>query len=224
MNYFAYIHCKPDGTPFYVGKGKLRRAKNLGERNPHHNNTVKKYGAENILVGMLECSSEEAAYDLEVGVIKCLRRSGFSLTNQNEGGKGGSRPTEDTRKRLSLAAKKRGISESCRQACIKARKGKALTDKQKKKQSEAMKGIVFSEEHRANISKSAKKRGISQKTRDANIRFLSKPVVGVHPDFGICTWGSAKQTALAIGSPISTTSKKIKSKMPCMGWVLRYMT
>ena len=21
MSYYAYIHCKPDGTPFYVGKG-----------------------------------------------------------------------------------------------------------------------------------------------------------------------------------------------------------
>lgn len=30
MTFFAYIHCKPDGTPFYVGKGALRRAKYLG--------------------------------------------------------------------------------------------------------------------------------------------------------------------------------------------------
>jgi hypothetical protein len=23
--YFVYIHCKPDGAPFYVGKGNIRR-------------------------------------------------------------------------------------------------------------------------------------------------------------------------------------------------------
>ena len=158
---FAYIHCKPTGVPFYVGKGVLRRAKYLGERNQHHQNVVAKYGKENILVGMLECSTPAIAYDLEAGIIKCLRRSGVELCNLTAGGDGGKNPSEETRKRLSEAAKKRGVSEACQLAKVAAKKGKALSEEQKKKQSETMKGIVFSEEHRRNISIGAKKRGMS---------------------------------------------------------------
>ena len=161
MTSYAYIHCKPDGTPFYVGKGALRRAKYLGERNPHHQNIVTKYGKPNILVGMLECSTDTIAYDLERGIIKCLRRQDIQLTNFTDGGEGTSNPTPETRKRLSEAAKKRGVSEACHQARIFAKTGKPLSELQKKKQSDAMKGIVFTEQHKENIRISAKKRGVS---------------------------------------------------------------
>ena len=157
---YAYLHCKPDGKPFYVGKGALRRAKYLGERNPHHQAIANKYGKNNILIGMLDCSSADIAYELERGLIKCLRRSGAELTNFTDGGEGGPNPTLETRKRLSNAAKKRGVSEACHQARIVAKKGKPLSLEQKAKQSEAMRGIVFTKEHRQNISISAKKRGI----------------------------------------------------------------
>ncbi len=159
---YAYIHCKPDGTPFYVGKGALRRVKNLRERNPHHRNIVAKYGKSNILIGMMECSSHEIAYDLEAGIIKCLKRMGVSLTNLTAGGEGGKEPSEETRIRLSEAARKRGISQATRDAVSKAKKGVPLSEDQKAKVSAAMKGIVFTEEHRKNISISAKKRGISK--------------------------------------------------------------
>lgn len=161
---FAYIHCKPTGVPFYVGKGALRRAKYLGDRNQHHQNIVKKYGKSNILIGTIECSSAEIAYDLEAGIIKCLRRSGVELCNLTAGGDGGKSPTEETRKRLSEAAKKRGVSQACQLAKVAAKKGKPLSEEQKKKQSKAMTGIVFSQEHRKNISISAKKRGVSATT------------------------------------------------------------
>jgi hypothetical protein len=159
---FAYIHCRPDGTPFYVGKGALRRAKYLGERNDHHKAVVKKYGRENIFIGLLDCSSGEIAYDLEAGIIKCVKRMGITLTNKTAGGDGGNNPCDETRKKLSLAAKKRGISQACREALIRAKKGKALSAEQKARQSASRKGIVFSDEHRKNISIAAKKRGMSQ--------------------------------------------------------------
>ena len=173
MQYFAYVHCKPDGTPFYVGKGKMRRAKYLGERNNHHKATVKKYGKDNILIGTLECSNEDTAFELEKGLIKCLKRMGVKLANYTDGGEGGSNPCEETRKRLSEAAKKRGVSESCKLALLKANTGRALPEKHKLKLSEAMKGKIFTEEHRRNISASAKKRGISDKVREASRKALT---------------------------------------------------
>jgi hypothetical protein len=88
---FAYVHCRPDGTPFYVGKGSFKRSNiilNKHLRNAYHQNIVKKHGKGSILVGRLECSSEEIAFELEKGLIKCLRNSGASLTNLTDGGEG----------------------------------------------------------------------------------------------------------------------------------------
>lgn len=158
---YAYIHCKPDGTPFYVGKGTLRRARYLGERNPHHKAIVSKYGTDNILKGWIECTDDKIALTLEVGIIKCMRRMGVCLVNFTDGGEGGKNPTPETRQRLSEAAKKRGVSKTCQTAKVIAKKGKPLSEAQKAKQSKAMKGRQFTDEHRKNISISAKKRGVS---------------------------------------------------------------
>lgn len=162
MTSFAYIHCKPDGTPFYVGKGALRRANYLGERNPYHQAIVNKYGRKNVLIGMLECSTSAIAYELEKGLIKCLKASGIKLTNFTDGGEGGVNPTLETRQRLSEAAKKRGVSEACITAKVAALKGKSLSDEHKQKLKQAQTGKIFTEEHRKNISISAKKRGMEK--------------------------------------------------------------
>lgn len=160
MASFAYLHCTPSGTPFYVGKGALRRVKYLGGRNAKHQEIVDLYGKDNILVGSLECSTSAIALELEIGIIKCLKRSGIDLCNLTSGGGGTQNPDAETRQRLSAAAKKRGVSESCRAASVAAKKGKPLSDEQKKKQSASMKGIVFSDAHKTNISLGAKKRGM----------------------------------------------------------------
>jgi hypothetical protein len=159
---FAYIHCKPDGTPFYVGKGALRRVKRLGERNQHHTAVVEKYGRANILIGKLECSSDEIAFQLEKGIIKCFKYAGIKLCNYTAGGDGGLSPIPETRKKLSEAAKKRGISEACKKAKIEALKGKSLSEEHKELLRIRQTGKVFSEEHRKNISISAKKRGMGK--------------------------------------------------------------
>ena len=94
MTYFAYIHARPDTTEqsgiFYVGKGKGRRHLNLIDRSLYHKHVIDKHGKENILIGKLDCSSEEIAFELEKGLIKCLRRSGVELTNMTDGGEGAS--------------------------------------------------------------------------------------------------------------------------------------
>jgi len=160
MTSFAYIHCKPDGVPFYVGKGSLRRAKYLGERNPYHKAVVAKHGKDSILIGKLECSSDEIAFELEKGLIKCLRASGVELTNFTDGGEGTVNPTPETRKRLSEAAKKRGVSQACQEAKVAVLKGKQLSEEHRAKLKQAQTGKIFTEEHRKNISISAKKRGM----------------------------------------------------------------
>lgn len=89
QQYYTYIHCKPDGTPFYVGKGRLNRAKYLSHRrNDHHKKIVAKYGKENIGVFIFPCDSEAQALADEMQHIAQLRKEGYELANYTDGGEG----------------------------------------------------------------------------------------------------------------------------------------
>ena len=92
MTFYAYLHARPNTEDasgiFYVGKGKDKRAYDLNRPNKHHSSVINKHGKENILVSLIECSSEQIAFDLEVGLIKCLARMGVALSNKTAGGDG----------------------------------------------------------------------------------------------------------------------------------------
>ena len=124
MTYYTYLHARPTTTDangvFYVGKGTAVRAGTIDRKNRHHKNIVAKYGKSNILLGKIECSTESIAFELEKGLIKCLRRMGVSLTNMSDGGEGqsGYAHTDDTRKRMSETHRKMCESET-RRAMLK---------------------------------------------------------------------------------------------------------
>ena len=90
--FYTYLHCKPDLTPFYVGKGSLKRCYELrsSRRSVHHRNIVAKYGQENIQVLIFKKDSEESAFKSEIRLIKMLRKAGFELCNKTDGGEGSS--------------------------------------------------------------------------------------------------------------------------------------
>jgi hypothetical protein len=95
--YYAYTHARPNTTDaggvFYIGKGYGKRAFDLShsdQRNIWHKRVVAKHGKENILINTIPCSSEKIALELEVGLIKCLRRMGVKLVNNTNGGEGAS--------------------------------------------------------------------------------------------------------------------------------------
>lgn len=86
--FYVYIHYKPNGDPFYVGKGIFERANSLKPRNPHHKNILLKYGTDNIIVQIYVCDSETHALQREVELIAQFRSEGFILTNMTDGGEG----------------------------------------------------------------------------------------------------------------------------------------
>lgn len=92
-SFYAYTHSRPDGSVFYVGKGQGRRAWNFTHgRNPHHRSIIKKHGADNIIVTVYPCPSEDAAFELERSLIAQYP----DLANMTEGGEGASgRPISD---------------------------------------------------------------------------------------------------------------------------------
>lgn len=113
--YFCvYLHCRPDGSPFYVGKGSSGRHRAFDlkhNRNRYHQNIVSKYGKENIEVLVFPRDSEQEAMDSEISWIKCLRESGFKLVNMTNGGDGLSNPSDSVRQFLSNLHKGRKLTE-----------------------------------------------------------------------------------------------------------------
>jgi len=89
--FYVYLHCKPDGTPFYVGKGSGRRAYVLNfssRRNRGHHNIIIKHGKENILIYTRDCVSEAQAHEHEIWMIAWCRAQGYRLVNATNGGEG----------------------------------------------------------------------------------------------------------------------------------------
>jgi hypothetical protein len=163
MSFYAYIHCKPDGTPFYVGKGTIDRIKlRKRKHNKWHQNIVGKYGADNILVGSLECSSEEISFDLERGLIKRLKIMGVELVNQTDGGDGrsGSVVTEEVKNRISqkLKGSKNFLGQK-HSPEARAKISKSLLGNKRGC------GKIFSEEHREKLKIAGTGRAFSDETK-----------------------------------------------------------
>ena len=83
--HYTYSHNKPDGTPFYIGKGSGRRAFTK-RTNPYWKNIVAKYGYEVQILSHWD--TEKEALNHEVLLIACMKDMGIELCNLTEGGEG----------------------------------------------------------------------------------------------------------------------------------------
>jgi len=189
MDFYTYIHCKPDGTPFYVGKGSGRRAyriKGVG-RNPHHANIVKKYGKDNVLVFIFLCDTEGQALVDEVQHIAQLRAEGYDLSNKSTGGENGTigplsgehrlkiskaqkgrkqPPVSDaTRMKMSISAKKRGAHEGMPAKVSASLTGRKKSPEHVAKVAAALKGYVHGDEMRKRLSESKTGKALSVEHR-----------------------------------------------------------
>lgn len=181
--FYIYLHCKPDGTPFYVGKGAGRRSHAIScGRNEHHRRVVNKYGSKNIGIFVFHCESERQALSDEVHAIRQLRADGYVLANCTDGGEGtvGRVHSESARLKMSLAKIGRRPSNYGKKTSAEARakmsamrKGNAtliahcvklseinaarpVSAETREKMSASHRGILLSEEARLKISNSKK--------------------------------------------------------------------
>jgi len=119
----AYLHSKPNGTPFYVGKGTIKRSRDLtSSRNKWHQNIVSKYGKENIVITYMECSTEYFAFELEKGLIKTLKNNGYELCNIGSGGEGSSGWKVDRAIVERVASKNRGRVQSAEERAMRSKR------------------------------------------------------------------------------------------------------
>src|SRR5882672_3033693 len=112
--YYVYIHVKPNGEVFYVGKGCGRRAfeSTRGRRSIHWIRVKNKYGFKVIIVGYYD--TEEEALEEEIKLIAEYRSLGIELINETNGGDGtsGHKHSKETKLKQSKAriGKNKGLN------------------------------------------------------------------------------------------------------------------
>jgi len=170
--FYIYEHWRPDTNRcFYVGKGKNRRAwKISGRKNSHHKNIVEKLASLNLSVEVkivLSNLSEQDAYDAEVSRIAIYGVD--NLSNMTLGGEGMKNPTPESRKRMSIAQKKRFRDHPEEiEKMSKQRTGRIPSEETKRKISKSLIGKKHTEETKKKLKVIAKIRGVSEATREAH--------------------------------------------------------
>jgi hypothetical protein len=186
-DYYVYLFLRPRNskyapryTPYYVGKGRGKRAFAFKR-------TIPRPSDPNLIVFVREQMTEEEAFALEKYCIALYGRidngTGI-LRNLTNGGEGSSgfRHSPETRARLSemrkgmklseeqcrrIAAMHRGRkkSEETRRRISESQKGKVIPEHVRKKISEAKKGKKLSPEHCCRIAEAGKNRKASSETK-----------------------------------------------------------
>lgn len=133
--FYTYFHTRNDtGKPFYVGKGKGKRAHTAKGRNQHWCRIALRYGYSVHLArtAMTECE----AFDHEKFLILCFKDCGIELANATGGGEGRSGwiPDGDFREMVSRTHKGKVIPAEVRAKMgVAIRKGSAAPEAKEKR-------------------------------------------------------------------------------------------
>lgn len=157
--YYTYLLKRPNGIPFYVGKGNCKGFRiethtkeallNTGI-NKHKENIIRKILEDGNQVDyeiVIFTSNEEDAFDKEIELISFYGRkdnvSGV-LANLTDGGEGccGQIMSSESRKKISKAVKGRHLSEETKRKISKAAKGRICSEELRKHKSKMLKGCV----------------------------------------------------------------------------------
>lgn len=168
--FYTYAYLREDGTPYYIGKGKGRRAFEKSGRkfSPPPRDRI---------LFLKKNLTEEEALRHEIYMIAVLGRKDKGegiLWNFTDGGEGlsGFKPTDETRAKVSQSllgnTRRRGKPNSLetRRRISENNKGRTFSPETKEKIKRALQGKPKSAEHKAKLKEAAlNRKPISEETR-----------------------------------------------------------
>ena len=175
--FYVYVHVCPNGKR-YVGcttyKPEYRWGRNgEGYKGQLFGKAVRKYGWSSITHEVFQVESEEEMYRKEIELISFYHSNdpeyGYNCSTGGEKGALGCKHSEESRKKMSeaLKGKSKLFSEDHKRHIAEASKKRWLDPEYREKISKALKGKSkpFSEEHKRHIAASAKKRANDPENR-----------------------------------------------------------
>jgi len=153
--FYTYAYLRVDRTPYYIGKGQGKRA--FTKRK----NEIQKPKDRSRIILLKQNLTEEEAFKHEEYLINIFGRIDLGtgiLRNKTNGGEGNSGKivSEETRKKLSIAAKNQiRTKEYCKKISL-IKTGFKHSEESKRKISEKHKGRVVSEETKKKLSEISK--------------------------------------------------------------------
>jgi hypothetical protein len=166
--YYVYAYLREDGSPYYIGKGKERRAWEQHRVNGRGVHTPKNYKR---IVLLHENLSEQEAFNLETELISKYGRQDLGtgiLKNMTNGGEGSSGTSPESNWKKGSSKRGKITSVETRQKISNANKRRSYpnchTEEVRQKLSETTKkswetrSKIMSEEQKKKISDAAKER------------------------------------------------------------------
>ena len=122
--YYVYAYLREDGVPYYIGKGKERRAWEQHRSNGKGVHTPKDYKR---IVLLHEDLIESEAFNLEIELIEKYGRQDLGtgvLKNRTSGGEGSSSTSPETNWKKGSSRRGKSFSEDARKKISEANKNR----------------------------------------------------------------------------------------------------
>ena len=138
-NFYTYAFLREDRTPYYIGKGTGNRIYRTTRRR------IKPPKDKSRIIYLKQNLTEAEAFRHEIYMIAVFGRKDLGtgiLINRTNGGEGSSGvvKSDETRKKLSEAGRRRTHSEETKKRMSDSQKGRTHSEETKRKQSEVKKG------------------------------------------------------------------------------------
>lgn len=161
--FYVYVWHSANGTPFYVGKGTGKRAREISRRTADFRAVHAEGGCYVEIVDEFILESQAHAYEIELIALYGRRECGGLLVNKTDGGEGSSGFVHSDETRTKLSAMRTGTID---------------TDETREKKSAWQRGRTLTEEHRANLSIAQSNRSTEHSAKMADANRTRAPLPG----------------------------------------------